>query len=248
MSTPTTAAPDTTTERATVSVDVYGPNLPVPGETFHVHATACPDTRRLPYIAEFPMTMLAHEFDEVVLATYPPSDFEYDPESSEMDTYRQDFKVFPCVHFPAEQGKALSPAEQQLADAKALEEKACREYEEALTAYLEGDESDDDGERDRGRKVDVKFVAALAACQHTRLISAPSVNGDGFVPRGTTSRAKRKQAEPRPGAASKDGEMTCTGPCGETKPVTKFPTTNGGARSTECRACRDARRNAKKDK
>lgn len=47
-------------------------------------------------------------------------------------------------------------------------------------------------------------------------------------------------------AAPTDGTMACTGPCGETKPITKFPTysTKDGsvARRTVCRACRDAAR------
>ena len=36
--------------------------------------------------------------------------------------------------------------------------------------------------------------------------------------------------------------ITCVGACGETKPVSKFPTITGkpGVRGTTCRACRDA--------
>lgn len=41
---------------------------------------------------------------------------------------------------------------------------------------------------------------------------------------------------------SKDGPViTCAGPCGETKPVKKFPTLTGcAARGAVCRQCRDA--------
>lgn len=40
-----------------------------------------------------------------------------------------------------------------------------------------------------------------------------------------------------------DAVRMCSGPCGEVKPSTSFPTISGqpGARSGECRACRDAR-------
>lgn len=38
-----------------------------------------------------------------------------------------------------------------------------------------------------------------------------------------------------------DGTIDCAGPCGETKPVKKFPTARGGiGRLSVCRACRDA--------
>jgi hypothetical protein len=37
-------------------------------------------------------------------------------------------------------------------------------------------------------------------------------------------------------------EFTCQGACATAKPVKSFPTTSGGMRGVECRACRDARR------
>lgn len=44
--------------------------------------------------------------------------------------------------------------------------------------------------------------------------------------------------------ASTETPITCRGVCGETKPAKVFPTTTGPLkRSTECRACRDTRRN-----
>lgn len=40
--------------------------------------------------------------------------------------------------------------------------------------------------------------------------------------------------------------QTCTGACGQSLPLTKFPTTTAGKRGTECRTCRDTRRAAAK--
>lgn len=62
---------------------------------------------------------------------------------------------------------------------------------------------------------------------------------------------KAEAAEAKAAAPSKvievesvDSVITCRGLCGETKPAKVFPTTTGPLkRSTECRACRDARRN-----
>lgn len=62
----------------------------------------------------------------------------------------------------------------------------------------------------------------------------------------------RRSSAPRPDPApvvlqpteTTDGlVITCQGPCGETKPATKFPTRSGNRPGREgiCRACRDAR-------
>lgn len=45
-----------------------------------------------------------------------------------------------------------------------------------------------------------------------------------------------------------DGTMsiTCSGPCGQTQPVNKYPTLKNGGRGTVCRACEKAGRDARK--
>lgn len=73
---------------------------------------------------------------------------------------------------------------------------------------------------------------------------------------GVTAKDRRKatkatSATPRQYRASvlpTEGQeaMTCTGACGQELPLTKFPTTSGGRRGTECRKCRDARKAAAK--
>lgn len=73
------------------------------------------------------------------------------------------------------------------------------------------------------------------------------------VARRDGSRAPRDPSQPRPQKAPRtklheilakpndDGTITCAGPCGETKPVKKFPTVKGGiGRANTCRECRDA--------
>ncbi len=65
-----------------------------------------------------------------------------------------------------------------------------------------------------------------------------------------TSRAAKAQAT-RAEAAASGQTRTCAGECGETKPITKFPTTSANkdgvmGRGTVCRACRDAARKAVK--
>lgn len=59
---------------------------------------------------------------------------------------------------------------------------------------------------------------------------------------GATPRQYRASVLPTEGQET----MTCTGACGQELPLTKFPTTSGGRRGTECRKCRDARKAAAK--
>lgn len=245
MSLPTTTPQDSATERPMVTVDVYGPNLLVDGPTFHVHAPNCMDTRRMPYIQHEPWTGPVTDLDQIVLDTYPPEHFDWDEDNeAAFDEYRADFKVFPCVHWP-KLSKPVSEENKPLMDALNMERRITTEYEEAFRAYFDApDEGDTDSERDRARKLDSKFYAALGASKRVTDLRTPSF--ENRPPRGTTSRRSRKEPVAREGAPSKDGEMVCTGPCGEKKSVTKFPTTNSGTRSSECRECRSKRRAAKK--
>jgi len=72
-------------------VSVFGPNLRVPGPTFHVHAEGCADTRKSVYRGHRPATWDAASATEVCDEMYPPEDF--DCKSGE---YLDDFRFFPC--------------------------------------------------------------------------------------------------------------------------------------------------------
>jgi hypothetical protein len=78
---------------------------------------------------------------------------------------------------------------------------------------------------------------------HVRLLGPP-----GAV-RGPATPRQSIQSEARP-TEHEDGSLTivCAGPCGEEKPVSKFPTLKGGngRRGTVCRACEAAIRAEKK--
>lgn len=75
----------------------------------------------------------------------------------------------------------------------------------------------------------------LAHADHIR-IRAPRLDADG----APLPRVERTPLHERLAHANDDGTITCTGPCGETKPANKFPTVKGGiGRESRCRACRD---------
>lgn len=60
------------------------------------------------------------------------------------------------------------------------------------------------------------------------------------VGRAKATAAPRRAMHERLAHPNDDGTITCTGPCGETKPANKFPTVKGGiGRESRCRTCRD---------
>ena len=69
--------------------------------------------------------------------------------------------------------------------------------------------------------------------------------------RTTTKDTTPKESSRTKSTVSQDGDMTCTGTCGETLPVTRFPTirTKDGSyvRRDECRSCQTTRRAAARD-
>lgn len=92
-----TGSPVPPVEKApTFSLTVHGPNLRTKtGEDLHVHTAECADNGKKLYQVEPGWT---HEFEsikDVVLAVYPPSDFDYD--ESEWEDHLLSFKFFPCT-------------------------------------------------------------------------------------------------------------------------------------------------------
>lgn len=79
------------------TVEVWGPNLGTTDQAFHIHGVGCPDTKKGKYVrSDGGWSVTVESKREVVEAVYDPDDFGYDPESSEYDVYRDDFKFFPC--------------------------------------------------------------------------------------------------------------------------------------------------------
>lgn len=80
------------------AIAVCGPNLPISGPTFHLHAANCADLHKGIYkhINEKDV-MQADSLRTIVLDVYPPDDFQYSAE--DWQDYADDFKVFPCVKF-----------------------------------------------------------------------------------------------------------------------------------------------------
>jgi hypothetical protein len=64
----------------------------------------------------------------------------------------------------------------------------------------------------------------------------------GFLYAGADEQPRKEFAASQVDA----GSQKCTGACGQTLPMVKFPTTAKGGRGTECRKDRDARRAAAK--
>jgi hypothetical protein len=89
-------------------VAVYGPNLATSGETFHVHAVGCSDTRRILYRGHVPIVFdpddipgSANETIQETIAGEIYSDQIREHESNDdgvnVADYVEDFKFFPCV-------------------------------------------------------------------------------------------------------------------------------------------------------
>lgn len=75
----------------------------------------------------------------------------------------------------------------------------------------------------------------------------PRYLGENGLPTAVRRASAVQVARP---VEAEDGTLTitCVGPCGQTMPVTKFPTLKGGnaRRGTTCRACEKAAREARK--
>lgn len=126
-----------------------------------------------------------------------------------------------------EQAKArLAASPVQPADGKVERMQLASAEAKALKAWTEGGEQ---GERPATPNLD-----AIEAKAPARKATAAA--------KATTP---RKQATASVTPTEGQQTMTCKGACGKAKPITKFPTTTGGKRGTECRECRVARRAAK---
>lgn len=86
-------------------VIIYGPNLPGPTETFHVHAEGCADTKRGIYRGirvggdQGGWSIEAASVQEVVEEVYADI---MDENGDTWEDYLSEFKVFPCVTLPTE--------------------------------------------------------------------------------------------------------------------------------------------------
>lgn len=87
---------------------VIGPNLWKQDlGTFHVHAAGCADITKDPKHYGYKQVAAGsgghldfevETFDEVVLAVYPPGDFDWDPANpAAFDVYRTEFHLAPCA-------------------------------------------------------------------------------------------------------------------------------------------------------
>ena len=82
-----------------MKVNVIGPNLPIRGRTFHVHAAGCVDIgRKIAYRRADQVIFDADSRMEVTEAIYPPDEFRYDPtDPYERAPYIEDLLFFPCM-------------------------------------------------------------------------------------------------------------------------------------------------------
>ncbi|WP_069164569.1 hypothetical protein [Nocardia altamirensis] len=93
---------------ATVDVVVIGPNLRATAHAFHVHAAGCADLDRSPtyrareHQADAKNVRPLASLRDVVIDTYDPGSFDYDPDTDEWESFAVEFKVFPCVTWPAQ--------------------------------------------------------------------------------------------------------------------------------------------------
>jgi hypothetical protein len=95
---------------STISVTIYGPNLPRPlcdKGTLHVHAAGCRDGRRYPKGADQAgWTIEAGSLYDIVNDCYPAGEFEWDGivngkvDSDDFHCYLGDIFVAPCVSLP----------------------------------------------------------------------------------------------------------------------------------------------------
>lgn len=83
-----------------VKVTIYGPNLPVDGETFHVHAEGCADLKRgiYPTLTDHSDGWKITVTNEQALVEAIYCDIISEAESTWDDpAYRNDIRIFPCV-------------------------------------------------------------------------------------------------------------------------------------------------------
>ncbi|WP_280454806.1 hypothetical protein [Nocardia brasiliensis] len=92
---------------ATVDVVVIGPNLHGTSHALHIHAAGCADLHRSPtYRArehqnDAKNVLQLASLRDAVVYTYDPGSFDYDPDT-EWESFAAEFKVFPCVTWPAQ--------------------------------------------------------------------------------------------------------------------------------------------------
>ncbi|SRR6266704_643840 len=86
--------------KRTAQLVVIGPNLLDQSKGgMHVHAYGCADTHKAEYRFHDIDTSTPYDFGserEVVEFVYPPSDFDYDPET-ELASYADDIYFYPCA-------------------------------------------------------------------------------------------------------------------------------------------------------
>lgn len=86
-----------TTQRVTI----HGPNLMVPGPTFHVHAEGCADLRKRLYRgADGGWTVEATSQQDVVEEIYQDIMAENEGDLASWEAYADDVRIFPCVALP----------------------------------------------------------------------------------------------------------------------------------------------------
>lgn len=91
-------------------------------------------------------------------------------------------------------------------------------------------------------------AAALKAWQQSgEQGPRPDTTNLDAIAAGRPARAPKSSTRRSAAPAIPDGatEHVCSGACGQTLPIVKFPTIGGGRRGSECRKCRDERRTAK---
>lgn len=91
------------------SVTIFGPNLPVQGPTFHVHAAKCADLARgiYPRLRNTDAggwDINARDVRDVVEAIYDDM-IEESGGSWDDPAYLEDIKIFPCVVLPDDEGQ-----------------------------------------------------------------------------------------------------------------------------------------------
>lgn len=119
---PLTELVDEEPVRETIRVTVVGPNLrPGPRDShasIHIHAAGCQDLKTRPiYKGHDSWDLDASSIEDVAMEIYPPSDFQYDPET-EIGDYTGDIYVAPCVRFPGQTKTAPAGGAAQLTNSR----------------------------------------------------------------------------------------------------------------------------------